>query len=1018
MSNDQDVTIYDIDSYTDGELLTVLDLSNPTDRELEAKIIMMIRKYEGTDARLFRFFNEIYEHFFEIDEYESEMYEDNEDNEENEENENQDFEEGFSNMESGKIIEMDDEDLKKDGWAKKWSDEKKKYYYINTNVSPAKIQWTKPKTSVVNSDAAYNENKIAKKDNKDSNPEGIPQAFNDTNTQTTRAIDYPSGWLNPLIKETFKRVLYLDSQYRNMTYYPNSCAYSINLSDTLLGVLTIKLHSATIPYSWYTIPNNPRANQFVLKGVAPGINNANRDIIIKIPPGNYISAVELVNRVNAYITTDLPKIYPDVSFNDTRIEYDNTTLLANLYINIKSTYTTSKLVFPSFDETVNYDRNFSNIPAFLGFHNSEYKSTLIKSNLHYNSPELLNSDIFNVYTSGPNKNNYFTIFNVLNSSTTEQIVVHLNFPSSPFDTNDENYSRQYTREALINHLHRALKNHEKLSDESFIELTTLENGSYMYRLNVVLNRNTTNPGNQYVVFPKEDFHSPIWCGAVSCFMFDEEYTKAVNEQEPVHHIYSESSPCEMRYIVFTRPYIILNCITNANYSYRINIPNSTTEGYTKREYIDAINNSVKEQAAGFDISLNFILHEDDSSFLHVSIMIYKRLDETTVLTELDYQVELYDEDGVYTDEDGMELSSWNYYMGFSNFAYILNHPICNVVDADYCEIWAENPMRDVEIAVTDENSTFYIEQDGMNIPVTIPCGVYTKSVLYKSINESFAENPETQDAFISSTVKNGELKTLIKLAASTTYTTKDYQLIFFDVLTMGSCEKVNKKAVVNTTWDQVLGWMLGFREKYVYEMKPNSGANTFKLTGNTAVTTNSVNYALIVMDDYTQNHLNDGIVTMTKADKNIPLPSYANRAVNRCDPVTGKSVPAFKNTSTNGNLTRNQVYSAQQITQNAQNKFQYYADPPSVKDMFSVLPLKLPNNHGDNIITDGGTLQDNTRIYFGPVNIRRVNIQLLNERGRPIDLNGRDWSFTMVVECQYTANKDEQGKLKKAIDKK
>jgi hypothetical protein len=52
------------------------------------------------------------------------------------------------------------------------------------------------------------------------------------------------------------------------------------------------------------------------------------------------------------------------------------------------------------------------------------------------------------------------------------------------------------------------------------------------------------------------------------------------------------------------------------------------------------------------------------------------------------------------------------------------------------------------------------------------------------------------------------------------------------------------------------------------------------------------------------------------------------------------------------------------------------------------------------------------------VNIRRVNIQLLNERGRPIDLNGRDWSFTMVVECQYTANKDEQGKLKKAIDKK
>ena len=83
--------------------------------------------------------------------------------------------------------------------------------------------------------------------------------------------------------------------------------------------------------------------------------------------------------------------------------------------------------------------------------------------------------------------------------------------------------------------------------------------------------------------------------------------------------------------------------------------------------------------------------------------------------------------------------------------------------------------------------------------------------------------------------------------------------------------------------------------------------------------------------------------------------------------------------------------------------------------MFAFVPLKIPSNHGDTIVVDGGTLQDNTRVYFGPVNIRRLNIQLLNERGRFISLNGRDWSMTVICECQYTANKDQQSKMKSGL---
>ena len=42
-----------------------------------------------------------------------------------------------------------------------------------------------------------------------------------------------------------------------------------------------------------------------------------------------------------------------------------------------------------------------------------------------------------------------------------------------------------------------------------------------------------------------------------------------------------------------------------------------------------------------------------------------------------------------------------------------------------------------------------------------------------------------------------------------------------------------------------------------------------------------------------------------------------------------------------------------------------------------------------------------TREYFGPVDIQRLSIQLLDEFGRVIDLNNMDWSFVLSFVCLY-----------------
>ena len=41
------------------------------------------------------------------------------------------------------------------------------------------------------------------------------------------------------------------------------------------------------------------------------------------------------------------------------------------------------------------------------------------------------------------------------------------------------------------------------------------------------------------------------------------------------------------------------------------------------------------------------------------------------------------------------------------------------------------------------------------------------------------------------------------------------------------------------------------------------------------------------------------------------------------------------------------------------------------------------------------------REYFGPTDINKLKIQLLDEYGRPFSLNNMDWSFIMTFDCLY-----------------
>ena len=53
---------------------------------------------------------------------------------------------------------------------------------------------------------------------------------------------------------------------------------------------------------------------------------------------------------------------------------------------------------------------------------------------------------------------------------------------------------------------------------------------------------------------------------------------------------------------------------------------------------------------------------------------------------------------------------------------------------------------------------------------------------------------------------------------------------------------------------------------------------------------------------------------------------------------------------------------------------------------------------GQPYVEFGGSLQNQERSYFGPVNISRMSVKLVSDRGNSVDLNNANWSFSLICE--------------------
>jgi len=343
------------------------------------------------------------------------------------------------------------------------------------------------------------------------------------------------------------------------------------------------------------------------------------------------------------------------------------------------------------------------------------------------------------------------------------------------------------------------------------------------------------------------------------------------------------------------------------------------------------------------------------------------------------------------------------------------------------------------------NTCFWITNGSDNVVITMPSGNYTQTQFAATLNNSFTNAGFTnfQTIYIDNLYINNPVyynqytgKITLNLYGATintpqfTFTVSSSTIItFFDFTSTLQCHVncVNN----NNYFNQSLGWLMGYRVPYEpVDPSGNTASSVLDVIG--------TKYLILVIDDYNQNHVNNSLVSITEYSANLKVPNYYSpdlpstclnaNSSNLSQIVTDANTTSLLDnqgaTTDNGlliagkyaanynksqivlpsaprTLTQAQIYTINEINKN-QNITNFRYKAPTTPDILAIIPVKTSNTSTGTVLIElSGSLQENIRTYFGPVNIERMAVKLLNDKGHILDLNGLDWAVTMICDCLY-----------------
>lgn len=363
--------------------------------------------------------------------------------------------------------------------------------------------------------------------------------------------------------------------------------------------------------------------------------------------------------------------------------------------------------------------------------------------------------------------------------------------------------------------------------------------------------------------------------------------------------------------------------------------------------------------------------------------------------------------------------------GATDYTLDLSDPLKNVLNMKLYSF--QIPYTWYLIDYAYGNTCFWISNEDINVTINIEPGNYNQSELVNALNASFANAgfefpPDVLP--VTYNTNNGKLTFFLnggvyKQNNVVLFTiTSDTMIIFYDYTSILQC----KTNCVNSSFylNQTLGWLIGFRTPYVH-------VDPIGNTGTAVVDVIGTKYLILVVDDYNQNHVNNTLVSITEYSSVLKVPSYYSPDLPyTCLPANTNNINEIVNDDQNNGLllagkinieytptvqlvpsaprtlTQAQLYTINEINKNRNNNTNYRTKAPTSTDILSIIPIKISGSKtGDLLVEISGSLQDNERTYFGPVNIDRMRIKLLNDKGIPLNMNGADWCVTIICDCLY-----------------
>lgn len=350
------------------------------------------------------------------------------------------------------------------------------------------------------------------------------------------------------------------------------------------------------------------------------------------------------------------------------------------------------------------------------------------------------------------------------------------------------------------------------------------------------------------------------------------------------------------------------------------------------------------------------------------------------------------------------------------------------------------------------NTCLWINDGSYNVVVSIKSGNYTPSQFVTELNAGFnkagfynypsgvpvsynSNNGKITLSFLGFDTSGNLIGTDFSGNAigniHTSFTVKvSTKIIFYDFTSVLQCSN-NCLSKTNHYFNNSLGWVMGFRVPYTF-------ADPFGNEAPCILDLNGPKYLILVVDDYNQNHVNNGLVSITQFSNVLKVPSYyttdmpyicsvqqGNNLQRLVSETNIQSIFDNQNYNTSNGLliagkyegdsttqiilpsaprtlTQSQIYTINEINKSRSNTTNYLSKAPTSADVLGILPIKTVGlSTGALIVEFSGSVQDNVRTYFGPVDIDRMCVKLLDDKGNILNLNGNDWCVTLICECLY-----------------